>query len=60
MQADAFCIGKRAKDAEDRILYDKKKGALLYDSDGTGPSKAIKFAQLKKGLALKNGDFFVI
>jgi len=60
LKPDAFCIGKRAQDKEDRIIYDKASGALSFDQDGTGRLKAIKFAQLKKGLALKNGDFFII
>ena len=52
--------GKVAEDKEDRILYDQGTGALYYDADGSGAGKAVKFAQLKKGLALTHADFFVI
>jgi hypothetical protein len=40
--------------------YDKATGRLSYDPDGTGSASAVKFAQVKKGLALKSTDFFVI
>ena len=60
LSADAFHKGKVAEDQEDRILYDQGTGALYYDADGTGAAKAIKFAMVKKGLALTHADFFVI
>jgi len=60
LKSDAFTIGKEAKDAEDRVIYDKGTGRLSYDPDGTGSASAVKFAQVKKGLALKSTDFFVI
>ncbi|MBM1174999.1 Ig-like domain-containing protein [Microvirga arabica] len=55
-----FWTGKEAHDASDRIIYDKKSGALYYDADGTGRSAQVKFATLKKGLSLTEKDFFVI
>ncbi|MBB4041511.1 Ca2+-binding RTX toxin-like protein [Microvirga flocculans] len=57
---DMFVLGKKAQDAEDRIVYDKGTGALYYDADGTGRGAQVKIAQLKKGLALTEKDFFVI
>jgi Ca2+-binding RTX toxin-like protein len=36
----------KAKDAEDRILYSKKTGAIFFDEDGKGGAKAVKFAIL--------------
>jgi len=33
---DMFVTNSKAKDAEDRIIYDKKTGSLYYDQDGTG------------------------
>ncbi|WP_342153576.1 calcium-binding protein [Methylorubrum sp. SB2] len=33
-------------DANDRVLYDSKSGALYYDKDGLGGSAAIKFATI--------------
>jgi Ca2+-binding RTX toxin-like protein len=60
LKSDAFAIGPKASDASDRILYDKSSGALSFDPDGTGSAAAVKFAILKKGLALMAADFFVI
>ena len=57
---DAFHVGARAADAEDRIVYDRKSGALYYDPDGTGAAAQIKFAVLGKNLKLTAADFFVV
>ncbi|MEE1612026.1 hypothetical protein [Microvirga sp. CF3016] len=58
----AFHAGTKsaAHDANDRIVYNKNTGALLYDKDGTGGAEAIQIATLSTKLALKNTDFFVI
>jgi hypothetical protein len=39
----------KVKDADDRILYAKKTGALFYDEDGKGGAKAVKFAVIEDG-----------
>jgi serralysin len=51
---------KKAHDANDRIIYDKKKGVLYYDQDGTGSKAAIEIATIKKGLKITEKDFFII
>jgi len=60
LDSKMFWTGTKAHDEDDRIIYDKKSGALYYDADGTGKAAAVKFAQLKKGLALTDKDFYVI
>jgi Ca2+-binding RTX toxin-like protein len=44
---DAFVLGRRAVDEEDRIIYDKRPGLfearLLYDADGVGGETAQVF-----------------
>ncbi|MBF9233057.1 calcium-binding protein [Microvirga alba] len=61
LKKDAFWIGAKAHDKSDRIIYDLKKGALYYDSDGSGKAAAILIATLPKGLkTLSEKDFFVI
>jgi hypothetical protein len=57
---EEFHIGPKAHDAETRIIYDNKKGALFYDPDGTGATKQIEIATLQKNLQITNKDFFVI
>ena len=55
-----FTVGDTSKDKNDYLIYNKKTGVLSYDTDGSGAKAAVEFAQLKKGLALKYTDFFVI
>jgi Ca2+-binding RTX toxin-like protein len=59
-KADMFTTGTKAKDAEDRIVYDKKTGSLYYDQDGTGSKAQVLIATLTNKAALKYHDFFVI
>ena len=60
LAVDMFTTGIKARDAEDRIIYDKARGKLYYDADGTGASKQIQFASLSKNLKMTCLDFSVI
>jgi cysteinyl-tRNA synthetase len=60
LAADAFHVGKAAADSHDRIIYDRTKGALYYDSDGTGHAAPVLIAQLDKKPLLTKADFFII
>ncbi len=55
-----FHKGTGAHDLDDRIIYNKATGALLYDSNGTGPGGEVQFAKLDKHLNLHASDFIVI
>jgi Ca2+-binding RTX toxin-like protein len=56
-----FWQGAKAHDADDRVLYDAKKGGLFYDADGAGGAAAVKIAMMPKGLkTMSYKDFFVI
>jgi Ca2+-binding RTX toxin-like protein len=55
-----FRVGDKAKDRNDYIVYDKKKGILYYDADGSGKKAAVEIATVKKGLKLTADDFFII
>nr|WP_281432986.1 calcium-binding protein [Microvirga terrestris] len=55
-----FTIGSKAKDKNDYLVYDKAKGVLYYDADGSGKGKAVEIAALSKKLSLTHKDFFVI
>ncbi len=61
LSKDAFRIGAKAADADDRIVYNAKTGALSYDADGSGTAHAaVAFAQVKIGTHLTADDFFVL
>jgi Ca2+-binding RTX toxin-like protein len=55
-----FKIGDSAKDRNDYVVYDNKKGVLYYDADGSGGGKAVEIATLKKNLKMTSLDVFVI
>jgi Ca2+-binding RTX toxin-like protein len=55
-----FTIGTKAKDKNDYVIYDNKKGVLYYDADGSGKAKAVEVATLSKNLSMTSKDFFVI
>ena len=58
---EAFAKGSAAGEADDRILYDRKTGALAFDADGSGTGAgAVRFATVGKNLDLSAGDFLVI
>ncbi|MDF2811958.1 MAG: hypothetical protein K0S56_2989, partial [Microvirga sp.] len=60
LSKSAFHKGSEAHDASDRIIYNKKTGALFYDQDGNGDAAQIQIASLSKNLkAISNADFFV-
>ena len=59
LASKAFWAGDKAHDANDRIIYNKKTGALYYDQDGTGSKAAIQIAKLDKGLSMAS-EFWVV
>ncbi|MBM6596733.1 calcium-binding protein [Microvirga pudoricolor] len=61
LSSKEFHLGLKAKAKDDRIIYNKKSGALSYDADGAGTDhSAIKFAQIKQGSKLHMSDFFIV
>jgi Ca2+-binding RTX toxin-like protein len=52
--------GSKARDRDDYIIYDKKKGILYYDADGSGKAAAVEIATIKKNLKLTVDDFKII
>ncbi|MEE1658135.1 Ig-like domain-containing protein [Microvirga sp. CF3062] len=60
LKKDFFVAGSAAKDKNDYLIYDSKKGMLSYDADGSGKGKAVEIATLSKKLAMTYKDFFVI
>jgi Ca2+-binding RTX toxin-like protein len=60
MAAKHFYAGTKAHDADDRIIYNKKEGALYYDPDGNGAKKAVLFATIENKFKIDHHEFFVI
>ena len=54
-----FHIGGSATTPLHRIVYNPSTGGLYYDSDGSGPTPAVRFARLSPDLALTKYDFLV-
>jgi Ca2+-binding RTX toxin-like protein len=55
-----FRLGTAAIDGNDRFLYNRTSGALLFDADGNGTAfSAVAIASLTPGVALTNADIFV-
>ena len=49
-----------AVDADDRLLYDHRTGALAYDADGSGAGAAVTFAVLDNRATLGAADILVV
>jgi Ca2+-binding RTX toxin-like protein len=60
LNKEFLVVGDKAKEKDDYLIYNKKKGVLYYDADGSGRGKAVEIATLKKNLKLTAADFFVI
>ena len=60
LDPDAFHVGAHAKDAEDRIIYDKSTGALYFDADGKGGAAQVQFAKLDGHPTLDAHNFLFI
>ena len=60
LTSDALIIGAKATDADHRILYNSKTGAVSYDADGNGGASAVQFATLDANLKLTADDFYVL
>ena len=55
-----FYAGTAAHDADDRIIYNRATGELMYDADGNGAGAAVTFAVISTKVALTNADFVVV
>ena len=60
LAADYFVRGSKAADKNDHIVYDARKGLLIYDDNGSKKGGEHVFAKLDKDTDLHNSDFYVI
>ncbi len=55
-----FVVGRKARDKDDRIVHDDKKGVLIYDDNGSAKGGAAAFAKIGKGVAIGADDFIIV
>jgi Ca2+-binding RTX toxin-like protein len=60
LSSAAFWTGAAAHDGNDRIIYNKATGAVLYDADGSGRGAPVQFAAVGKNLKVSQADLFVV
>lgn len=60
LAAEAFAMGKRAGDADDRLIYNASTGRLYFDPDGTGAAARIHLVSFADNAALSAEDIVVI
>jgi Ca2+-binding RTX toxin-like protein len=60
LKSGFFYAGTKSHDVDDRVIYNKKTGALYYDADGTGAGAQVQIASLSKNLKITHKDFYVI
>ncbi|GEO16556.1 hypothetical protein MAE02_42520 [Microvirga aerophila] len=59
VKAQNFAYDK-AKDANDYLVYNKSKGELYYDSNGSAAGGAVEIAKVSNKARLTKDDFFLI
>ncbi|MBD2337823.1 calcium-binding protein [Calothrix sp. FACHB-156] len=60
LDAGLFRTGTRATTESDRFIYDRIRGNLFFDADGTGSTGQIQIGQLFNRAALTSNDITVI
>ena len=62
IEAAEFTFGSQAENAEQRLVFDSKTGALLYDADGSGEATAVHIATIRGSAlnALSHEQFALI
>ncbi|WP_165820172.1 calcium-binding protein [Microvirga sp. KLBC 81] len=55
-----FVLGPKALDANDHLIYDRAKGYLYYDGDGSGSAAQVLIAQFTNKAVLTYSEFTVI
>jgi serralysin len=60
LDPEALAYGTHASEADDRIIYNRANGYLLYDADGTGVAPPIKFAVIDAHNVVLADDFLVV
>ncbi|AWN40298.1 endo alpha-1,4 polygalactosaminidase [Methylobacterium durans] len=60
LSPDAFWVGSKAHDANDRVIYNKTSGDLLYDPDGSGSAAPQVIANIGANMKIDYHDILSI
>jgi hypothetical protein len=60
LSSSKFVLGSKAKDANDHLIYDKAKGYLYYDADGSGKAAQVLIALFTNKASLTYSEFTII
>ncbi|WP_134494297.1 glycoside hydrolase family 113 [Microvirga pakistanensis] len=60
LSSSKFVLGTAAKDAGDRVIYDRSTGKLYYDVDGTGAIAKQLIVILKNKPGLAASEFLIV
>ncbi|KLK91607.1 hypothetical protein AA309_19670 [Microvirga vignae] len=60
LSSSKFVLGTKALDANDHLIYDRAKGYLYYDPDGSGAAAKVLIAQFSNKAALTYSEFTII
>jgi Ca2+-binding RTX toxin-like protein len=60
LDSSVFLVGATATTAAQRLIYDQTKGALYYDSDGSGRIAPILIGSFDNQAVIVVGDFTVV
>lgn len=60
LSSSKFVLGSKALDANDHLIYDRTKGYLYYDADGSGAGAQVLIAQFANKAVLTYAEFTVI
>jgi cysteinyl-tRNA synthetase len=60
LDSAVFFLGTAATNTAQRLIYDKPKGALYYDADGSGRVAPILIGSFDNQAALVVGDISVV
>ncbi|ACS56226.1 calcium-binding protein [Rhizobium leguminosarum] len=55
-----FVLGRKALEADDKLIYDQASGILSYDADGSAAGAAIHVTDLDNSAALHFKDFLLV
>ena len=60
LNSQYFEVGSKAGDGNDYLIYNRSKGILYYDADGSGRGRAVEIATLSNKAKMTAADIFII